>query len=294
MLVAGQTLVVDIDAATGTQLQAAGAGQGVLRADAGGEHDQVGFQEVITGEVHPVAVLAAGADALSGLGQVHTDAQVLDTLLEGGAAEVVQLHRHQARGEFDHVGFQAQGLQRVGRFQAEQAAADHHATALAVGGGADAVEVVEGTVDQARVALGAFDRRHEGVGAGGQHQLVVAEAAVGGDHLARLAVDAQHRAAQVQGQAFFFIEGGGAHGQGFGVAAAEVLGQVHAVVGALRLLTEHFDAVVRQGTAGEQLLDAVVADHAVADDDQSLLVSGGVCAVHSVSRPKLIRFFRGK
>ena len=148
--------------------------------------------------------------------------------------------------------------------------------------------------EHTEVALGAFDRWHEGVGAGGQHQLVVAEAAVGGDHLARLAVDAQHRAAQVQGQTFFFIEGGGAHGQGLGIAAAEVLGQVHAVVGALRLLTEHFDAVVRQGTAGEQLLDAVVADHAVADDDQSLLVSGGVCAVHSVSRPKLIRFFRGK
>ncbi|MNY71216.1 hypothetical protein D3C86_2095070 [compost metagenome] len=79
---------------------------------------------------------------------MHADAQGLDARLECGAAFGVELHRHQAWGELDHMGFKAQGLQCVGRFQAEQATTDHHA-ALGVGRGiADRVEVVEGAVDQ--------------------------------------------------------------------------------------------------------------------------------------------------
>ncbi len=292
--VAAQALVIDRHAAARAEFQRAGAGQGVLRADAGGEDDQVGLQGLIAGEVHPVAVVAAGADRLRGLAQVHADAEVLDALPERGAAEVVELHRHQARGEFHHVRFQAQRFQRVGCLQAEQAAADHHAAAFALGGGADGVEIVEGAVDQARIALGAFDGRHEGVGTGGQHQLVVGEAPLGGDHLAGGAVDLQHRRSQVQVQAGACVQFGGAHRQGFGIAPAEVFGEVHAVVGALRLLAEHVDPVVFQRAGREQLLDAVVADHAVADDDQALLVAGAFCAVHGGSRRKLIRFSCGK
>ncbi|MCY1291837.1 hypothetical protein D9M69_403970 [compost metagenome] len=295
--VAGQALAVDRHATARAELQLALAGQRILRADAGGEHDQVGFQPLVftisvAGEVHPVAVLAAGADRLGAARQVHADAQRLDLRLERQAAVVVQLHRHQAWGELHDMRLQAQRLQRVGRFQAEQTATDHHAATGVGGRRADAVEVGQGAIDQPRVALGAFDGRHEGIGTGGQHQAVIAEAAVGGDHFAAGAVDLQHRHAEVQGDAGALVQRRLAEGQRFGVAAGEVFGKVHAVVGAQRLLAEHVDPVAIQRAALDQLLDAVVADHAVADDDQRLQTIE--VSVHKGTRSKPITFFEGK
>ncbi|MCY1418090.1 hypothetical protein D9M71_336370 [compost metagenome] len=276
-------MAIDGHAATGAELQAALAGQRVLRADAGGEDDQVGFEEVFTGEVHPVAVFFSGADGLGGLGQMHAHAQLLDPRLEGLAALVIQLHRHQARGELHHMGIQTEGFQRIGRFQAEQAATDHHATARIGGGAADLVEIVEGAVDQSRVAFGAGDRRHEGVGAGGQDQLVVGVAAAAGDHLLALAVDLHNLLAEVGMHAVTGVVVRCAHGQGLGIPATEVLGQVHAVVGALAFLAEGVDLVPGQRAALDQLLDAVMADHPVADDDQGFALNRGDDGVHGFS-----------
>ncbi|MNC32133.1 hypothetical protein D3C75_804770 [compost metagenome] len=211
---------------------------------------------------------------------MHTNAQRFDLCLERGTALAVQLHRHQPWGELHHVGFQAQRLEGVGCFQAKQATAHYHATAGTGCGSADAVEVVEGAVDQARIAAGTFDRWHEGVGTCGQHQLVVAVAALGGDHFAALTVDFQHRFAEVQVHTVGTVEVLLAQGQGFGTAAAEVLGQVHAVVGALALFAEHMHFEALQGAAADQLFDAMVADHAVADDDQSLSLPAARCCLH--------------
>lgn len=79
----------------------------------------------------------------------------------------------------------------------------------------------------------------------------------------------------MQGQAGLLVQGGRAHGQGFGVAAVEVLGEMHAVIGAQRLFAEYMDLETLQSTIGDQLLDTVVADHAVADDDEARQVRGG-------------------
>ena len=43
------------------------------------------------------------------------------------AAALVDLHGHQPRREFDDVGLEAEVLQRLRGFEAEQAAADHDA-----------------------------------------------------------------------------------------------------------------------------------------------------------------------
>ena len=65
--------------------------------------------------------------------------------------------------------------------------------------GADRVEVVEGAVDVAARQVVAGHRRHERVGAGGQHQRVVVDAlAVGGDHRLGGAVDRGDPGAQPQ------------------------------------------------------------------------------------------------
>ncbi|MNE93417.1 hypothetical protein D3C80_1912680 [compost metagenome] len=79
----------------------------------------------------------------------------------------------------------------------------------------------------------------------------------------------------MQGHAGGLVEAGLAEGQGFGIAAAEVLRQVHAVIGPQRLFAEDLDAVAVQRAAFDQLLDAVVADHAIADDDQRLHIRSG-------------------
>ncbi|VVO44489.1 hypothetical protein PS720_06446 [Pseudomonas fluorescens] len=196
--VAAQALVVDHHAATRTDLQAGLASQCVLGADAGGKHDQVGFEELVIGKIHAIAVLLAGADRLSRTRQMHPHAQALDLRLERQAAKIVQLHRHQARRELHHVRFKAQALQRVGGFQAQQATAHHH-TAPRIGGGlTDGIQVFKGAVHQARIAFGALDGRYERIGTGRQHQLVIGHATVGGDHLAAGAVDLHYRHAQVQ------------------------------------------------------------------------------------------------
>ena len=66
-----------------------------------------------------------------------------------------------------------------------------------------------------------------------------------------------------------------AHRQRFGIAAAEVLGQVHAVVSALVFLAEDVHVVAGEGVLFDQLFDAVMPDHAVADNDQCLVLERG-------------------
>ena len=100
-------MVVDYHATAHSDIQAAATAQGILWADTGGEHDQVGFQVLATVEVHAVAECFTGADRLGGARQVHANAQRFDLCLERGTALAVQLNRHQPWGKFHHVGFQA-------------------------------------------------------------------------------------------------------------------------------------------------------------------------------------------
>lgn len=179
------------------------------------------------------------------------------------------------------MGFQAQAFQGVGSFKSEQATADHHAAAGIGGCCTDRVEVFKGAVNQARVALGAFDGWHEGIGARRQHQLVVGDATLRGDHLATGAVDFQHRHAQVQGDARGLVQRCVGQRQRLGITAGEILGKVHTVVGAHRLLAEHVQPIVIEGTALDQLFDTMMSDHAIADHDQRLqFVQRGNIGIH--------------
>ncbi len=90
-----------------------------------------------------------------------------------------------------------------------------------------------------------------------------------------LAVDLEHLLAQVGLYAVTAVVVGFAHRQRLGIAAAEVLGQVYAIVGALALLAEHVHVVAGEGVLFDQLFDAVMPDHAVADDDQCLVLERG-------------------
>ena len=93
------------------------------------------------------------------------------------AAALVDLQRHQPWRELDDVGFEAEQLQRVGRFEAEQATADDRADRFALRCGADRVEVVEGAVHEHAGQVAARDRRNERRRTRRQDQRVVGDIA---------------------------------------------------------------------------------------------------------------------
>ncbi len=103
-----------------------------------------------------------------------------------------------------------------------------------------------------------------------------------GDYLTTVTVDFQHRHAQMQGDARRLVQRGFAQGQRLSIATAEILGQMHPVVGAHRLFTEDMQAIVVKGAALDELLDTMMSDHAIADHDQCLqFVQRGNIGIHS-------------
>ena len=79
--VGGGALVVDDNATAFTHGQFAGTGQGVLGADAGGEHDQVGFQMGIVTEIHPQAGFFAFNDFSGGFLSMNLHPELFDFML---------------------------------------------------------------------------------------------------------------------------------------------------------------------------------------------------------------------
>ncbi len=213
-----------------------------------------------------MAVLAGhhllGADA--GVdGQPHG----LDGAQQGGATALVDLDGHQARGELDDAGGEAEPLEGAGRLQPEQTAADDRAVAAALGVLLDGEEVLDGAVDETARGVLARDGRHEREAAGGQDQDVVREHLPGpGGDRAGGPVDALGGVVEVEGDAVLLHEPGGRHGQVLGGAAGEVRGQVHAVVGGPGLLAEHGDPVRGGDPALGECLEVALADHAVPDE----------------------------
>ena len=211
---------------------------------------------------------------------MHGDVEVLDHLAEQGAAALVDLQRHEPRGQLHDVRGHAQQAQRAGGLKAEQAAADHQAGPPAAGAhgralrrAADRVEVVEGAVDEASGQVPARDRRDERVRAGGQHQRVVAEgaAAAGGDG-AGGPVDGGHRLVQAQRVPGRVVAALGDDIEVSRGGAVEIRRQRDPVVGAARLLRQHGNPPRPARIAVPHGLDKPLADHPVADDDEMALL----------------------
>ncbi|ENO77080.1 cellobiohydrolase A [Thauera sp. 27] len=265
--IAGAAVVVDRDAATGADGQCVLARELVARTDAGGEHDHVGLQVGTVGKHHAVAGAAAVGDLDRVALGVHLHAQGLDLVAQDAAAFVVHLHRHQAGREFDDVGLEAEVAQRLGALQAEQAAAHHDALARDRASRLHRLEVLDGAIDEALVALAALDRWHEGIGPRGQHQLVVGQGdAVLRRHRACAAVDRRRAAAQPKREACLGEEAGGDQREVFRRLAGEEFGEVHTVVGDPRLLAQYGD--FRTGDLQlPEFLEELVADHAMANEN---------------------------
>ena len=197
---------------------------------------------------------------------MHLHTQRLDARTQRRTAFGIQLHRHQAWGELHHMGFQAQRLQRIGCFQTEQPAADHHAPSGLHRRLTDRIQILQRAVDQPGRAPGTFDGRNKGIGTGRQYQLVISSTALRGDHLPPLTIDFQHRRAQVQLHARLLVQLRRSQRQRLGITTGKILGQVNPVVGPLALLGEHLDIMAIQRPQLDQLLHTMVTDHTVADN----------------------------
>ncbi len=266
--VGGQAAGVDRDAAALADVQPGVAGQLVAGADAGGEDDELRVDGRAVGEPHSAdAAVLAGHHFLGADTGVDGEAHGLDGAQQGGAAALVDLDGHQARGELDDAGGEAEPLEGAGGLQPEESAADDRAGGLVLRVLLDGEEVLDGAVDEAAGGVLAGDRRHEGVAAGGEDQDVVREhpPRAGGDG-AGGAVDVLGRVVEVEGDAVLVHEPGGRHGQVLGGAAGEVRGQVHAVVGGPGLLAEHGDPVRGGDPALGERFEVALADHAVPDE----------------------------
>ncbi len=267
--VGGAALLVHHDPAPLPDGQAAVAGQLVARAHPGGEDHQVGGQLPAVRERHgPDPAVGGGLDPLGARTGVHRHAQLLDLAAEQRAAALVHLEGHQTRCELHHMGLQAQGLECARRLQPEQSAADHRADPGAFGTGPDRLQVLDGPVDVATCGVVAGHGRDEGVGAGGEHQCVVAHgvARAGGDGL-RGAVDGDGRVAEPQLDAVLRREPRWAEREFLGGGAGEPGGEVDPVVGGPGFLGEHGDPQSGRARLLDQGLQEALADHAVPDQD---------------------------
>ncbi len=261
-------LLVDGDAAALADREAAVPGQLVAGADPGAEHHEVGGEFGAVGQLHAGdGTVLAGHDLLGADARADGQPLLLDGAQQRRAAALVDLHRHQARRELHDVRGESEPLERAGRLQAEQAAADH-GTGPRPGPRVrlDGEEVLDRAVDEAALGVPARHRRDERVGAGGEDQHVVADDQTGaGGHLPRVPVDGHRRVPHVQLDAVLGEEGEVGQRQVLGGLPGEVRGELDAVVGGARLLAQD-DHAVRAGQAalGEGLQEAL-ADHAVAD-----------------------------
>ena len=100
-----------------------------------------------------------------------------DARAQHAAAGIIDLHGHQARRELDHVGLQPQILERLRRFEAQQAAADDHAASWRSRWPHEWLRDPRWCDRRSSRAGRARYRGHEGIGAGGQHQAVVIQSA---------------------------------------------------------------------------------------------------------------------
>ena len=173
-----------------------------------------------------------------------------------------------SRGKLDHMGLQAEIVQGLGRFQAEQAAADHRGSPGIVAVGDDGVEVFDRAIHVDALALDAGDGRNEGGGAGGQHENVVTnfppllridDSGIAIDPLGPIADEERH--------AVLFVPIECRNMKLRRIAMGEIIGQVDAVVGVTRLLAESDNLVIEPRIELHQPLDKAVTHHAVADDD---------------------------
>ncbi len=167
-------------------------------ADARGHHHQVGGDHLTVLELDRTDPTLAVVEQFGGvLGQEKLQATAFQRALQQGAGGLVQLALHQPVTDVHHGDVHAPQLEAVGRFQAEQAAADDHRVFVGLGGFHHHLGVGNVAVADYALQVLAGNRQDERIGTGCDEQAVVYRlAAVIGDHPAFDAVDLHHLAVE--------------------------------------------------------------------------------------------------
>ena len=252
--VGGLAVRVDADAAALADREAGGARQLVARADAGGEHDDVGLQRGAVGEHQAVARGLRRRRFPSCSSQVCTLTPSASIFLRSSRpAGVVELHRHQARRELDHVRLAGRGPSapwpppgRAGRRRSPCRPCERAARR------ADHLEVLDGAVDEAVAPVAPGHRRHEGSRSRWRAP-ACRRARPGSAPSARSSstgsIDST-RVVQPQRDAVLLEEASRApRFRSAADLAGEEARELHAVVGRARLLAEHGDLAARRRAA---------------------------------------------
>ncbi len=183
---------------------------------------------------------------------------------------MVQLFRHQHRGKFDDVGFNAEVFQCACRFQTQQTTADNRAAFASTCAGFNGVEVFNCTVNEAILGFRPFNRRDPRIRARRHDQLIVKNrtSGAGVDHFL-LTVDGDSAFAHQHFYAMLLVEPFTHQRELFGGMVREVGRQVHTVVRLAGFFTEHGNIELLSIGFIEKILNKAVADHAVTDDSES-------------------------
>ena len=188
-------LVVDDDAAALVDVDDV-ARELVAGADARGDDDDAHVEVVpaLVRERHALhAAVRAGLEGLGPRVAVDLEAQVLDHGRERRVAAGVDLAAHEDGRVLEDVGLHAEVVHRLGRLEAQEPAADdgrsRDAVRLLVRD--EALEVVDGPVDEDALEVRARDGRHEGVGPRRQDAGVVGHRLVAAEDRALLDVEAR-------------------------------------------------------------------------------------------------------
>src|SRR5690606_38326532 len=200
----GLQRVVDHYAAVA--VDAGGLRQRGVGADAGGHHHQVGRDLAAVGKTYRGDLAGVIADELAGRSVEPELQPALDQRrLEQRAGHRIELALEQPAGEVDYGDVHPAPHQPVGRFEAQQATADHQRVALDPCRLDHRLRVVDVAVADHPAQVLAEHRQDEGQRAGGQQQAdVLGLRADGVDHAAVHAVDPHDLPAQVQADAVVF------------------------------------------------------------------------------------------
>ena len=261
-------MVVDHDPAP--DLDAGRTRQRGVGADADRDHDGVGSNGGAVVQLDPLDLAIAG-DARGLRLQAHGDAPGLDRALEHERGALIELALHQPVHEMEE-GDAGTGLgQAVGRFEAEQPAADHHHPSARGLGRGDGVHVVDVTEGEHARQIHPGNVRLDRLRAGGEYELGERQpGAARKRHVTRGRVDRGRTHAVAQGHAAIAPP---ARRPELDVVEADLVGQErgqqHAVVGEPGFLADDGDGIAAE-RAPRELVNETRRGHAVADHDEGL------------------------
>ena len=152
---------------------------------------------------------------------LHT--QCFDFAAQHPAATGIQLHAHQSRGEFNHMGFKTEILNRVGSLKTQQATTHNHTDFCALCLCLNIAKIIDGAIDHTGILLIARHWWHKGIGPSRQNQFIVREIAASfGDHRFAVAINLCNRVTKVSINANFHIMLSGSKSQIFGGSAGKI------------------------------------------------------------------------